>query len=316
MAESFRTLRHRLADQIEPRSWGLCTTTSAGAADTVISTALAISRGDQNALDTGWVYWTAGALLGQNRPIRRSGLDISTGTITLATAFSATTPTTTEFELHTRYPVKRDSGSPLTAGYLEMINDALQRLWFQDDIALTTVANQTRYLLDIATYPWLAEPERILDVIDPVGSDNVKRPTNQQWYIDDDAETPALICPAGFAGGQTAYLRCARPAWTRIKIGGTWTDLTPSSLNNGKMGLAADSDETHARLRDVLALAITESMNHLGLTQPAFAADEWEQRRKYWATVAAQCKHRRLPRRRQPRQRAIYVGGGLMGGWA
>jgi hypothetical protein len=144
----------------------------------------------------------------------------------------------------------------------------------------------------------------------------MKTSTRQLWRVDDDAEAPALYLTSPYATALGSfYLRVARPAWTRIKISGVWTDVTPSALNSGQYGFAAESDETHARRRDVVAMAIAESMNHLGLAQPAYQADEWERRRKYWATVAATCKFRRLPRRTggKPLLRAVAIGGGLMG---
>lgn len=313
MSWSHKLLRRAIADQIEPRSWGIGTTTSSGSTTTLVASGFALTRGDQNALDGGWVLITSGALLGEQRPIRESGLDVSTGTITVATAFSGSPASGVEFEVHLRYPAKRDSGSLTIAGYREMINDALARFWVQDDLAVSGVSGQTRYPLDTTTYPFLDEPERVLDVIDPLGTDNVKRSATQSWYLDDDAEAPALVLGSGYSTGQTFYLRVARPAWTRIKIGGTWTEVTAASPNGGQLGVSADSDETHARKRDVLAFAIAESMNHLGMAQPAFQTDEWEGRRKYWAAVAAQAKVRRLPRKPRPRVRAAYIGGGLMG---
>lgn len=315
MSTSFKTARRYLANVLEPRSWGVVSSSSTGAVNTVVAASMKLSRGDQDALDTGWLYWSGGALLGEQRPIRRSGLDTSTGTITVATDFAATTPTGAEFEVHTRYPVKRDDGSLLVAGYQELINDALARLWVQDDLAVSGVAGQTRYLLDVSTYPFLAETERILDVMDPLGTDNVKRSTQQGWSVNDDPEAPELIVSGGFATGETFYLRVARPAWTRIKISGTWTEVSAASPNGGQLGVSADSDEFQARLRDVTALAIAESMNHLGMAQPAYQSDVWEERRRYWAAVAAQCKFRRLPRKPKPQVRAVYVGGGVMAGW-
>lgn len=317
MSISFKAIRRVIANQIEPRSWGIGTTTATGATNTVVCSDFALSRGDQSAYDSGWIYFTSGALAGQQRPIRRAGLDVSTGTFTVATDFTGTTPSGAEFEVHTRYPVKRAAGTPTIAGYLELVNDALERLWVPDDIAVTAVDNQTRYLLDTTTYPFLAETDRVLDVIDQLDSDNIKRATRQIWNVDEDVEAPALYLSSPYnAANGSFYLRVARPANTRIRISSTWTEVTPSALNSGQFGFAADSDETHAERRDIVALAIAESLNHLGMAQPAYQADEWERRRRYWAQVAQQCKFRRLPRRYggKPRLRAVGIGGGMMAG--
>lgn len=323
MAESFKILRELVANQIEPRSWGKGTTTSAGTTTTVVSTDFSMTGGDGRSIDGGWTYFTSGALLGQCRPHQPGALAVSTGTITVGNPYTGTTPSGATFETHLRYPVKRCPGTPLVAGYLEMLNDAAARLWYPDDISVSGVTGQTEYSLAslISTYPWLEDTDRILDVLDPEGTDGIRHSTAQRWEIHDDAETPVLILSGGYRAGDTFYLHVARPVWSRVKISGTWTDVTPSSLNSGQLGLAADSDEIHAKRRDVLALAITESMNHLGMKQPSMEKDEWERRRLYWAEVARQCKFRRLPRRvnRQIQgMKPVGLGGGLMGsgsGW-
>ena len=318
MANSFKILRRRLANEIEPGSFAVCTTTSAGTTTTLVSTDLALTRGDTDALDAGWAYWTSGSLLGHQRPVQTNGLDTATGTVTTTPAWSASAPNTAEFEWHGRYPVKCGPGTPWVSGYLEMLNYSLPLVWFEDDISVSAVTSQTRYLLDITTHPWLAdEPKRrVLDIMAPLASDNVKRASGHRWRIDDDAEAPALVFESGgYNTGETFYLRCARPAHTRIKISGTWTDVTAAALNSSQFGLAADSDECHGPPQVILALAITQAMNALGMRQPDYQSDTWEARRQYWATVAAASKYTRLPRRNDGNQRlrAVGVTGGLMG---
>lgn len=317
MSESFLTFRRLIANQIEPRSWGVGTTTSAGTTTTIISTDFSMGRGDSSGLEGGWSYFTSGTLLGQCRPHQKAGLDISTGTITVGNAYSGTTPSGATFEVHLRYPVKKCPGTPMTAGYLEMVNDAAARLWFEDDLSVSGITGQTQYdLLTLlgTSYPWIAETNRILDVLDPVGSDGVRNSTSQVWSINEDAERPELVLTSPYKTGDTFFLHVARPVWSRVKIAGVWTDVTPAALNSGQLGVAADSDEIHATRRDILALAITESMNALAMKQPTVEKSEWEAMRRYWATVASQCKFRRLPRRQKTRQgmKAVGLGGGLM----
>ena len=315
MAESLKTLVRLLANQIEPRSSGPLSTTSAGTSTTIVSTDLIFADGDETVYDGGWVYWPTGTLAGQQRPIGTSALDVTTGTLTVATPFSTTTPTATEFEIHLRYPVKRGAGTPTVGGLTEIINDTLRRLWYEDWISVTAVSGQLRYALDITAYPWLTDTARVLDVFSPADpTSSVRHPTTQAWDIEDDAAAPTLVLADGFSTGPF-FLKVARPAWTSIKIAGVWTEVTQAALNGGQAGLSAYSDETHAHADDVLALAITESMNHLGMKQPSMDKSLWEERRRYWADVAARCKFLRLPRRTRSRQgmRVAYAGGGLMG---
>lgn len=320
MSTSFAALRQLISGEIEPRSWGKGTSTGTGGTTIVSSTNFRMDAGDDHALDGGWLYWTSGALLGEERPIIAAGLAASTGDISIANPFSATTPSGATFEVHLRYPVKSSFGTIWTNGYLEMVNDALGRLWFEDWLSVTGVSGQTRYLLDVATYPWLADrpKDRVFDIYGPRDAvSNVRRSTSYHWHIDDDAEAPELVFDSGgYNTGDTFYLKVARPCNTRIKIAGVWTDVSSSALNSGYYGLAADSDETHAIGSHVLAMVVSASMNALGMRQPAIDADRWEARRRYWAQVAAGIKNRRLPRKNDGRVRlkVVGLGGGMMAG--
>lgn len=321
MSVSFKTIRRRTADEVEPMSWAIATSTGAGSATSINCSDFAFTAGDNLALNGAWAYWTSGALLGQERPIVSTGLDTSTGGITLANGYSTTTPDDAEFEVHLRYPVKRSPGTLWVPGYLETVNKVLRSLWFEDWISVAGVSGQTRYLIDVATYPWLADrpKDRIMDVYGPRdATSNVRRSTNAHWHIDDDAEAPELVFDSGgFNTGDTFYLKVARPCHTRIKIAGIWTDVSEAAPNNGYVGLANDSDETHAIEAHVVALSVVELMNHQGMKQPMVEADAWEARRRYWAEVARQIKNRRLPRKNDGRVRirAVGLGGGMMAGY-
>jgi hypothetical protein len=318
MSISHKSLRRRLANQIEPRLWGIGTTTSAGPATVVSCSDFAMTSGDGDALSGGYINFTSGTLLGQCRAVKDSGLDVGTGDITVGNPFTGATPLGAEFEWHGRYPAKRPGGAPFVAGYLDLLNDALERLWFEDFLAVVGVTGQQRYPLDATTYPWLADQpdRRIMDVYGPAdATTGVRTPTTQAWHIEDDAEAPYLVFDGdGWSSSDTFYLKVARPANSRIKIGATWTNVSDDAQNNGYTGLAADSDETHASWRHVLAIAISESFNHLSLKQPQMESADWERRRLYWASVAAECKFRDLPRKNDGRYRPTmtYVGGGMM----
>lgn len=321
MASSFQTLRRLIANEVEPESWASGTTTAVGPTTAITASTWAMSGGDIRATDGGWVYFTdssAGALEGQERAIAEAGLSVG-GDITVGNAFSAVTPSGAGFEVHLRYPVTRAAGTPWVGSYRDMINDALRRLWFEDELSVSGVTAQPRYLIDITTYPWLADrpKDRILDVIGPAdATTSVRTPTSQGWWIDDDAEAPAIIFEGGgFETGKTFYLKVARPCHTRIKINGVWTDVSDSSLNNGVAGLYADDDECHAIQSHVVAMAIAASMNHLGMRQPAIDKAAWEPRRLYWAGVASNIKYRRLPKKNDGHVRipVAALGGGMMG---
>jgi hypothetical protein len=316
---TFQALRRLVANQIEPESWAPGLTTATGSTILVTASRFATSAPDEHALDGGWLYFCDGALAGEEVTIAPVGLG-SSGDIDTSGAFSAATPSGANFEVHFRYPVTRPTGSPWRAGYRDMLNDALHRLWIEDYLSVSGVSGQARYLLDLVTYPWLADrpKDRVFDIYDPRdATSNVRSVSSAIWHIDDDAEAPELVFDSGgYNTGDTFFLKVARPAWTRIKIAGVWTDLTPSSLNNGVEGLYADTNETHAIPEHVLAFAITDSMNHLGMRQPAIDRDTWEERRLYWARVARGIKNRKLPRKHDGKLRlqAAGLGGGMMRG--
>lgn len=320
MSTRFDVLRSLLAGQIEPGAWAKAVTTASGPTTVVTCSSFAMSGGDQDNLTGGWIYFCDGTLEGQERAITKAGLETGGGDIVVGNPYTTVTPSAAHIEVHLRYPVTDGpGGTPLARGYRSLINDSLRRLWFEDEIAVSGVTSQARYLLDITTHPWLADrPKlRILDVLTIDTTTNVKTTSSASWEIDDDAETPALIFTSGgFNTGQTFYLKVARPCNTRIRINGAWTNVTPSSLNNGVMGLYADDDETHAYPNHVAALAIADGMNALGMRMPAMDRGLWEERRLYWASVAAGCKYRQLPRRNDGRVRIAVssLGGGVMMG--
>jgi hypothetical protein len=321
VSASFQRIRRPIADVIEPRSWGVGTTTSAGGADSVVSTQLAMTLGDTNLLNGGTIYFVDGTRAGESRPVVKNGLNISTGTASMASSYSGATPSGAVFEYHLRFPVVRTPGILHVVSYLDLINDALSRLWFEDLIGVSAVSSQKVYALDIATHPWLSDQpkRRVLEILGPADPTTSEKPRySGRWEIDDDAEAPSLVLyDGGWSTGETFYLRCARPCNTRIKIGGTWTNVTPSALNSGQFGLASESDECHANPNDVLAMAVGYSFGALAMTQPMADRKDWEALRLYWTGVASRLKYARLPRRSDGRARlmAVGVGGGMMGGW-
>ena len=319
MSASFQIIRRPIADVIEPRSWGIGTTTSTSGADSVVSTQLAMTLGDTNLLNGGTIYFVDGTRAGESRPVVKNGLNISTGTASMGNSFSGATPSDAAFEYHLRFPVVRTPGMLHVVSYLDLINNAISRLWFEDLIGVPAVSGQTVFALDIATHPWLTDQpkRRVLEILGPADPTTTEKPRYRgRWEIDDDAEAPSLILrDCGWNAGDTFYLRCARPCHTRIKIAGTWTNVTPSALNDGQYGLANESDECHANPNDVLAMAVGYSMGALAMTQPMADRKDWEGLRGYWAGVASRLKYARLPRRSDGRAglTAVGVGGGMMG---
>lgn len=315
MSTSFGTLRGLVARQIEPGGFYRGVTTSSGPAGVVTCSTFTMNGGDTRALDGGWLYFVDGTLIGQERAIAEAGLAVAGGDISVGNAYSTTTPSGATFEVHLRYPVTDGpGGTPWVTGTRSMLNDSLSLLWFEDYLSVSGVSNQARYLLPISTYDWLADQPnlRIMDVVGPADpTSNVRRSSPYSWRVEADDEAPALIFTSGgYNTGDTFYLKVARPANSRIQVGGIWTDVSDAAPNNGVVGLYADTDRCHALATHVQAMAITESMNRLGMRQPAMDKAVWEDRRRYWRSVAAGIKQRRLPRPDHQDFRPTIIGSG------
>jgi hypothetical protein len=94
-------------------------------------------------------------------------------------------------------------------------------LWIERNLNLAGVSGQKRYALDLATYPWLTDEDRIIEVRYPTStSDDVTEPLDKaDWWLEQDGQTRQLVIPsAPFNTGQTATLKCYAPANSLLKL--------------------------------------------------------------------------------------------------
>lgn len=196
---------------------GTLTTTSTGSTSTLVCSALIDSSQENTALDGAAVLIESGPCIGQQMIVTAGGFDQATGTITVGGTFAAIIGTGVTFSLYMRLPARRTFMKP---GLLEMMNSTLQRLWIEDDIAIAGVANQQRYPVDRATYPWFTDRKRIVDILRPVtNATDVPQRWSGYWDWDQDAEFLYLdFKGAPWSSTDTFKVRVHRPANSRLKM--------------------------------------------------------------------------------------------------
>lgn len=160
------------------------------------------------------------ACFGQQGMITNTGLAKASGTLTTADLFTDAIASGVIFSLYDaeRLPALRKGTRP---GLLQMANQALQRVWFEDTIPLTGVSDQIHYPVDTTTYPWFTDDTRIIEIqMPPNAVDDV--PTvlpRERWSWVSDGETKKLRFPgAPFRTGQTPTIKVNRPGNSRLKL--------------------------------------------------------------------------------------------------
>lgn len=232
------------------------TTTSSGstAATTLVCSALINANSEPTRFEGRWLLGCTAPILGQQREVRSgSGFALSTGTITVARAFSTQVPTSIEFEVGSVMPAVADDEQ---TALLKVTNDVLATAPPIDLVPITGVTSQVAY--DLTTlYPWLTERSQIIGVYhQPTGA---LRPTvwGGDWDWRYDADSPRLdIISGAFNTGETFYLQVHRPAQSWIKTNGVWGSDTD--------GLNSDDDAALGLLPQVKAAVLAECYRLLG----------------------------------------------------
>lgn len=254
--------------------YGSFTTTGAGTTSTLVcsrfvNTALASSE-----------FANCGVLIESGDAKGELGLaktlTKSTGTITTSDTFSASIASGVTFTIYRLLaPIGGDSILP---SYLLGINMALRRLWFPDRISISGVTSQKHYTVDTTTYPWFTDPERIMWIEYPVtAADDVpRRLRDTEWDWLADAETRKLYFPgAPFKTGETFTVRVYRPANSRLKKNGTWTDQT-SQTSELALYTSGTADEAIPDVADVVTVATALIYRALSrIDQPTAEVAEW-----------------------------------------
>lgn len=248
--------------------------TSADGLSVVCSSLITSTTGLNQRYGGQWLFGIAGgsneALSGIQREISPTGYDATTGKLTVIRAFGSTPQTGHKWELYPRLPaIQDDKGKK---GLREIINEALSFMVCEDEISIAGVTSQTKYQIDLTTYPWLRERNRLQAIRMPRPNTNdliLEDPT--YWDLLPDGEKLYLQIRSGtFQTGETFFLKVQRPANSRLASGGVWTDQ--SSL---EAGLSAQTDEAIPSINDVVAVARAIAFDYLSAKGPDDQAAWW-----------------------------------------
>lgn len=268
-------LADALGDQI-PTFRATSTSVSATKEREIISSALIDSSVGADRYKDAFVYGlgtgSSTVLAGQQRVIRQGGFDKATGTLSVTRDFASAPASGHDWALLERYPVIRQDKQP---GLRDFINHALREIAVTDFITISTVADQVNYSLPTTTNWWIADAGRIVDIWTvPADAKEKARNEDNIERIHIDGETPILVLRRAYGATPASFqLEVRRPANSRLKQSGTWTDQASPIA-----GLAADADEAMPSITDVVTVALCHAYRNI-LEQPSLA-----ERRGYWET--------------------------------
>jgi hypothetical protein len=246
--------------------------TGVDALTTVISTQLLGVDLGPTRLAQGWAYFPetpysqVAGISGQQRRLRDAPLDGGAGSISLVAPLSGVAPVGAEVELLAPIPAIRDMDRD---GWREYINRALSKLTIRDRVSLPATG---AYSYGLTTYPWLADVDRITGLY-RTPSGWTQNPLQQfgRPVVRYDGETTFLETDEGWGTGDTLHLAVRRPADTRIRRGGVWTDTA-----GGDDALTEDSDEVVVPVNTVKLMAIREALKARHRWAPHGEREAWE----------------------------------------
>lgn len=283
---------HALAE--ETGEYGSFTTTGAGTTSSLICSKLVNTALAASEFANCYVLIESGDAkgeVGQAKTLVRS-----TGSLSTSDTFSASIASGVSFTLYRLLPPI--DGDNILPSYLKVVNWALRRLWVPDRISFSGVTNQKHYTIDTSTYPWWTDPDRIMWIEYPVtDSDDVpRRLRDTEWDWLSDAETRRLIFhSAPFKTGETFTVRVYRPANSKLKKNGTWTDQT-SQTSELALYTSGTADEALADVSDVVTVGTALLFRALSrLDQPPAEVGEWLAKAKPAFRAARELMHAGIP---------------------
>lgn len=272
-------------------------TTSTSTQDIIASGQIDTETSTYNKYAGAWIRCLAAGSatdagnVGLQRRIKKSGFDGASGTIYVNRPFAATPQSGSAFEIYWNIPgIKDDDG---TDGYREIINEALRWMTFQDWISISATPTNPKYALDTTTYPWLDEPDRIVQergrvtIWNPYPNTGDRRErAGISGELFTDAETLTLQLRGGnYSAGESFEIETRRPANSRLKLSGTWADQTSPMA-----GLILDADMARPSINDIVLVAREIVFAKLIKTALGDETRYWEVRRAKAESKAAPLK--------------------------
>jgi hypothetical protein len=279
--------RARLAEAV---GFHIVTTTTAGAAqaDQVIVADFRSSELEPTFFGNTWCYQPTGPNAGQvRRIVYQTGLDPTSGTISLEAPFGTNTPTGTVLEIHGVLPAISREGR---LGLNDIVNRVLAECWTVQRVGTPVVQDQVIYPL--SSVPFLQWEDQVVDVYwqPPLTGVSAPPPNGASqydqliptWTFRSGGDSPSIqiACPLQPGGVFKPEFFIPLSWW--CNQGGAW----PGPLE----GLHADTDQALLSLQgmEVIGLAwVYGEMAKFGLpddqsnyrqlqTRARAAANEWK----------------------------------------
>jgi hypothetical protein len=278
----------------------LATTISADAGHIIASSLIDSTPNISSRYGGWWLYGvtdgTSDTLAGEQRQVTGHGFASSTGAVYVSRVFTGTPASGAGWEMYPRIPPIKDLATGRD-GYKEIINQALQMMAVHDWIDITGVTGQTKYTLDLTTYPWLREDGRIIAVGRPTpNSTDLEQIDPQDWKVIMNGEVATLQIPATYNTGETFKLEVMRPANSRLRQSGTWTDQASLSA-----GLSLDADEAIPPILDVVTVARELCYEEMARNAPEAEARFWLAKAEKAGRIANALKYDHTNRHRRSR---------------
>jgi hypothetical protein len=268
--------------------FGEFTTTGAGTTSTAVVGALAVSTLLQSTSLTEMFLWQIdGANALEQRYVANGGLDTTTGTIQVAPVMGSAIATSVNVWVAGRVPFIKMG---FREGVRECIARAHRKLWVRHRMPITAVTGQAIYTWNRTTYWWM-KPDSILEIYDPQSDATVPlRETRHRWHYDEDAELPAIVFPDGapWNTGETPSMLVQRPASSRFKVSGIWTDQAEETAGVLPM-MTALASESLANLDEVKAGALAYAYAELAKWTEGKESLEWRALQLQWEATFKAC---------------------------
>lgn len=198
---------------------------------------------DADHLGYAWVYVPSTTAPRQRR-VRKDGLDVETGTISVADVFGGPIPTGVEFEMSSKLAPINDGSRDLGLALNDAINLALLRLLVP--FRAPYVTQEGSAVIDLSAYDWADRPERVVGLYEPARTAaRAGEKTRRDWEFRANGSAAQIVVRPGFnRSGQTGEVDLLRPAATLIN----GADSTG--------GLVADADEAVPDANSVTTVAL------------------------------------------------------------
>jgi hypothetical protein len=269
---SLQNIRRIMARALH--SLSVATTTTAGntLGTSVIATTLA-NAVSSNRYKHAWVMPVAGGSSGVLRRVRaEDALNLTTGELQVAPAFSAQIASGVEIEIHRLLPPRDDDG---WSGLDSLINTALRELWTTDRLAVTGVQGQASYSL-AAWEEWL-DPQAVLEFRGQAAAAGLNAFPAGSFDSIRDADALTLAISPTLATGDAATLEVFRPGDTWIKVGATWALSTT--------GLVNETDECLFQPDLVVQVALVHAYESLASGPDGNRYEELARRQRFKANL-------------------------------